>query len=335
MIETPAAQALAEQLGQVEERLGRLLVSGWRQAGSEAGDLRQDAEALVEAGLPELAARVLAVSEAGGPAEALRAIALAKSACQLVRARLPVQGPPAGWTVLTPPTRSKRSNAKTSPDMLVPIGRLLLDGREVWACARPPRNQWLLLEPPFPPEEAEPTDAAPPLPTGLFGRLRQQLDRALGGEAAPSAPWMHHLLQGRRVWQARYPLGADQDVDLYRLDGAEWVARPEETERYGLHAFYQTLTDRILVSGALVFPTGGGLRLMELDRADPAVFVWLDSSAAEVFGRAPTEKVWTISWTEGKSIVPVAIVTRPERGDPPRLIHLIPGSPEHVLTRPG
>ena len=333
MIEAPAARALAEQLGQVEERLGRLLVSGWRQASTEADDLRQDAEALVEAGLPELAARVLAVAEAGGPTEALRAIALAKSACQLVRARLPVQGPPAGWTVLAPPTRSKRSNAKTSADMVVPIGRLVLDGREVWACARQPRNRWLLLEPPFPLEEAETAEAVPAAPGGFLSRLRRQIDRAWGGDEGPPAPWMHHLLQGQLVWQARHPIGADAEVDMYTLEGAEWVAEPG-AEPFSYRAFYQTLTDRILISGAPAFASGGGFRLMELDRADPAALVWLDGSAAEEFGCAPTEKVWTISWNEGKAIVPVAIVTRPDRGDPPRLIHLIPGAPEHVLTSP-
>ena len=89
MIEAATARELVERLRQVEERLERLLTSGWRQSRTEAADLRQDADALTEAGLPELAARVRAVAEANDSAEALQAIALATSACRLLRARLP------------------------------------------------------------------------------------------------------------------------------------------------------------------------------------------------------------------------------------------------------
>src|SRR5689334_12123181 len=173
MIETPAAHALAEQIGQVEERLARLLISGWRQAGPEAAELRQHADDLVEAGLPELAVRVRAVAEAGGPIEALQATALAKSACRLMRVRLPARGVPDGWTPLEPP--KKKGGART--ETLIPISRVLLDGREVWFCARPNRNQLLLIEPPFPVEETKTTAAAPPEPTGVFGRLRRQIEQ--------------------------------------------------------------------------------------------------------------------------------------------------------------
>jgi hypothetical protein len=92
------------------------------------------------------------------------------------------------------------------------------------------------------------------------------------------------------------------------------------------------LTGRILISGALVFPSGGGFRLMELERDDPAAFIWLDPTAADAFGRASTDKVWSIVWTEGRAIVPVALVTRGDRGNPSCLTHLIPGAPEDVLV---
>ena len=328
MIETVAARELVDRLRQVEERLERLLTSGWRQARSEAEDLRQEADLLAEAGLPELAARVRTVAEANDPGEALQAIALATNACRLLRVRLPGAGVPDGWAPLTP----ARPKAGSGTDTLVPISRLLLDGREVWACAHPPRNQWILLELPFPAEEPAPSMAPPPARGGLFSRLRRQMDRVLGSEAGAPAPWMHHLLRGRLVWRARYPLGADRDVSLCTLEQPAWETAGTETVKYGIHAFYQTLTGRILISGALVFPSGGGFRLMELERDDPAALVWLDPSAAEAFGRAPTEKVWSIVWTVGNTIAPVAIVTRGERGDLPRLTHLIPGAPEDILV---
>ena len=103
MIEAATARELVERLRQVEERLERLLTSGWRQSRTEAADLRQDADALAEAGLPELAARIRAVAEANDPAEALQAIALATSACRLLRARLPAEAVPEGWTPLCRP----------------------------------------------------------------------------------------------------------------------------------------------------------------------------------------------------------------------------------------
>ena len=324
MIDATAAHDLSEQLRRVEERLERLLTSGWRQARSEAVDLRQDADALAEAGLPELGVRVAAVAEANDAGEALQAIALATSACRLLRLRLPAGGVPEGWAPLARPS----PKATSSTDTLVPVARVLLDRREVWACARPPRGQWLLLEPPFPAEEPASPVAPSPAAAGIFGRLRRQIDRVRGAESAPAAPWMHHLVRGQLVWRARYPLGATGDVDFYRMDRPAWVTEPD-TERYGIQAFHQTLAARILVSGAPIFPSGGGFRLVELSRDDPAAYVWLDPSAADVFGAAPYEKAWSIAWTEAGAVVPVALIAR---GDPPRLTHLIPGASQDVLT---
>jgi hypothetical protein len=234
---------------------------------------------------------------------------------------------PDGWAPLSP----SRRKVGAGTDMLVPVARLVLEGREVWACAHPPRNQLLLVEPPFPVEEPEPS-VAPPAPAGLVGRLRRQMDRVLGSESGPPAPWMYHLLRGRLVWRARYPLGADRDVSLCALEQPAWETSGSETVQYGVQAFYQTLTARVLVNGAVVFPSGGGFRLMELERDDPAAFVWLDSSAAEAFGRAPTKKVWSIVWTVGNTIAPIALVTRGDRGSRPCLTHLIRGTPEDVLS---
>lgn len=331
MIETSASRALAEQLEQVEERLGRLLISGWRQAGPEAADLRNDADGLVEVGLPELAARVTAVAEAGGPAEALRAIALAKSACRLMRGRLPVQGPPDNWTVLAPPKGPKRKKAGSATDTLVPISRLMLDGREVWICARPNRNQLLLVEPPFPVEETEATSAAPPEPTCLFGRPRRQIGQALGGDTSHSLPWLHHRLRGTLRWRAQYPLGVQGDVGYWTLDDPSWE-KEETNSQDVLHGFHLRLSTVGLEDNMLVFWNVNGFRIKQLERDDPALYIWLDPSAAEALGRAPTPKLWAITWTEGKAVVPLALLTPGSKARPPRLTHLIPGSPEDLLV---
>lgn len=331
MIETPAARALDEQLGQVEERLGRLLISGWRQAGPEAADLRNDADALVDAGLTEVAARVAAVAEAGGPAEALQAIALAKSACRLMRARLPVQGPPDDWTVLAAPKRSKRSKAGTATETLVPISRLLLEGREVWACARPNRNQLLLVEAPFPVEETEVTPAAPPEPTGVFGRLRRQIGQAFGGDTREPSPWLHHRLRGTLRWRAQYPLGVQGDVGYWTLDDPSWE-KTESNSRDVLHGFHLHLSTVKLEDNMLVFWNVNGFRIKQLERDDPASYIWLDPSAADALGQAPTPRIWTIVWTEGKAEVPLALLTPGSKSRQPVLTHLIPGLPEAALV---
>lgn len=331
MIETAAARALDEQLRQVEERLGRLLISGWRQAGSEAADLRNDADGLVEACLPELAACLAAVAEAGGPAEALRAIALAQSACRLMRTRLPVPGPPDGWTVLAPPKPPRRPKAGATSDTLVPISRLLLEGREVWACARPNRNHLLLVEPPFPVEETEATSAAPPEPTGVFGRLRRQIGQAFGGEARASSPWLHHRLQGTLRWRARYPLGVDGDVSCWTLEEPSWE-KTEPSSRDVLQGLHLRLSAVKPEDEMLVFWNVNAFRISEIQRDDPAEYTWLDPSAAEALGRAPTAKLWAITWTEGKAVVPLALLTPGSKARPPRLTHLIPGLPEDLLV---
>ncbi len=325
MIEAVAARELVDRLREVEERLERLLTSGWRQARAEAADLHHEADALIQAGLPELAARVRAVAEANDSGEALQAVALATSACRLLRARLPVVGVPDGWAPLTPskPPRPTRSEA------LVPISRLLLDGREVWVCTRTNRNELLLVEPPFPPTEPEP---APAPPTGMLGRLRRQVNQALGGETREPSHWLNLRLAGTLHWQAQYPLGAQGDVGYWRLEDPDWVKPQGHPDEQRLHNVLQPLMQNVLQDGIPLFWTSGGFRIRRLDRDDPASYVWLDPTTADVFGRVPARKVWAITWMEDAAIVPVAVVTPGEKGIPPRLTHLIPGAPEDVLS---
>jgi hypothetical protein len=329
MIESAAAQTLTEQLRQVEERLGRLLISGWRQAHAEAADLRQDADALAEAGLPALAARIVAVAEAGDTGQALQAIALAMSACRLLRTRLPSQTVPDGWLPLTP-TRKSQSHRT---EALVPISRLLLDGREVWACTRTNRNQMLLVEPPLPPDEPAPAPANTDSPKGVFGRLRQRIGLSPAGEPREPSNFLRHRLAGTLHWQAQYPLGTQGDVGYWTLEDPAWVT--DHDEQNSLLPFQRLLAANTLQDGTPLFWSSGGFRVHALQRDDAASYVWVDPSAAEAFAMAPTEKVWSIVWLEGAAVVPVALVTPAGKVSPPRLTHLIAGAPEETLIAMG
>lgn len=330
MIETAAARELVEQLLHVEERLGRLLASGWRQAGAEAADLRHDAATLAEAGLIEVAARLSAVAEAGSVSEALPAIAVAASACRLLRIRLLASPLPDGWIPLDP----LRARSRTGPDTLLPVARLLLEGREVWLCAwvkgtQWTHTQWLLIEAPLP-ASTEPV-AEPASTPGLFVRLRQRVGRALGVTAASGAPWLSRQLRGRLVWQARYPVGADSQVTLCALEDPAWQSELDQRDRH--RHLREILAGRAPPTTTYLAATSG-IRLMEIRRADAATYTWLDPSAAEAFAAVPTEKAWAVVWTERAAMMPVALVTPAGWGSPARLTHLLPGSPTDVLSIP-
>jgi hypothetical protein len=320
MIEAAAARQLSERLGQVEDRLERLLTSGWRQARAEAAALRQDADALADAGLPELGARVAAVAEAGGPDEALRAIALGTSACRLLRSRLPASAPPSGWT----PLKRAASGRAPHTEALLPLSRLRLDGREVWVCTRPNRNELLLVEPPFPAPAVEPAAA------GVFARLRREIGQALGGEAAPPGIWLRRRLRGTLRWQAQYPLGVQGDVGFYTLEGAGWAAETDEQD--GLHHVRRALASGKLQDGTPLFWTSAGFQIRQLDRDDPAACIWLDPTAAEAFGTASDARPWAIVWLEGAAVVPVARLVLGGPGRSVRVVHLLPGSPSDVIS---
>jgi hypothetical protein len=328
MIEAATARELVERLRQVEDRLGRVLASGWRQARGEAADLRHDADALAEAGLTELAARLMAVAEAGSAGEALPAIALATSACRLLRARLLAEAVPDGWVPLAPP----KSRARASVETVLPIARLWLEGREVWACARPTRAGWLLLDPPFPAKQEQPASANADTPSGIFGRLRRQLGQVLGDQASAQTPWLHRRLRGRLIARARYPLGADGQVTRCTIKQPAWVDEPEAHDPFG--ELRPMLTGSAPLTSPRRYAMLGGIRLLELQRADPSVYAWLDPSGADALRAAPTAKVWGIVWVESQAVVPLALVTPAEHGRPPHLTHLIPGAPSEPLSLP-
>src|SRR4051794_34408591 len=126
-------QDVAERLGRVEDRLERLLASGWRNVAAEAADLAGEADAPAAPGLPHLAERLRAVAVAPGGAGGPPAPPLAAAACRLVRARLPADAAPAGqWADLLQAEKGR----EPAVERLIPIARMALGDGEAWACVR-------------------------------------------------------------------------------------------------------------------------------------------------------------------------------------------------------
>ena len=156
------------------------------------------------------------------------------------------------------------------------ISRLLLDGREVWACLWVARNRCILLEPPFPAEEAPAEPEQAPQGGGVFGKLKRRIG-LIAEDAVPTASrWLNERLRGTLVWQARHPLGAEADLACCTLDRAEWVAEADEQKT--LSPFRQKLAANALEDGLTMSWTAGGLRVVALNRADSAAYCWLDPS---------------------------------------------------------
>ena len=164
----------------------------------------------------------------------------------------------------------------------------------------------------------------------MFGRLRRQIGQALGGgETAQPSVWLRRRLGGTLRWQAQYPVGSQGDAGYYSLDDPIWVPDAGEQDTAPLR---QMLARDKLRDGTPLIQNSGGFRIRELQRDDPASYVWLDPSAVEAFATAPTEQVWAIAWMEGAAIVPVALLTPGGRVNPARLTHLIPGAPSDVIS---
>jgi hypothetical protein len=328
VIEREIALALAEQVRQVEARLERLLASGWRQARGEAAELRADADLLSETGLTEIARRVAAVAEANDATEALHTIALAVNACRQLRLRLDDAEVPAGWLPLAAPKRTSR----VEPDRLLPIARLRLPGRDVWACAWLGKHRWLLLEPPFP-EPVAAGVAVPVAETGIFGRLRRQLGQVLGGETPAASFWLRRRLSGSLRWLGRYPLGAQHEVACCALDDVAWET--DDGMDVLLRAFRESAGADTLTDGHPILAATPGFSVRKVQRGKLDDYVWLDATAEAELRQMPDDQVWMIVWTERGALVPVARIVPGGSGRPARLAHLIPGTPEVILGSPG
>ena len=334
MIEPGTARQLVEVILRVEERLTRLLSSGWRQASTEAADLHHEADALSDAGLPALAARVSAVAAATDASSALHAIALASSACQLIRTRLLVSEPPDDWQPIRPP-KSRNTRAKSTGDVLLPLARVQFSEREVWACGWLNRNQVVLLEPPLP---ASPTPLLQPAESGgLLSRMQQRLLRAIAPaeEAVPPLFWLHRKLRGTLRWQARHPVGAASEIAACTMLDAEWQPEEEHAERQQLTAFRTDLAaNTVKEDYAPLNWTVNTLRFMRLDRADIASYVWLDSTVATAFSEIASPDAQALVLAADNIVVPLAVLRPGDTHRNARIVHLIPGLPADVLDAP-
>jgi hypothetical protein len=320
--ETAFLHDVGEQVRSVEARLERLVASGWRNAAAEAADLAEAAAALDELGLAALAERLRRVVAAADGAAALPAIALSLSACHQLRARLAADRlQPGDWSPLAPPRRQ----AAQTPARLIPVGRMAVGREEVWACIRL-RGQWT--------DECFLVDSSSPnRPAGdtLDG------EAAAGGPAnngpdrlADEPPWLRCIVEGRLAWQARYPLGASGEVERCRLAGGN-VVGPSDAEAHALAALLQAL-GKPYKDGATVLSGTGGLRLRHLERAEAGTYVWPDPAAAAAFAGVRDEKAWALTWVEGATIRPLALLSPPGFFKHPALIHLVPGLPQTPLN---
>jgi hypothetical protein len=326
----------ARRLRRVEERLERLLASGWRNAHQEAADLGDEAGALAEAGLERLAERLRAVAAARSAAQGLAAVTLALAGCRLLRARLAPGGPvpangagaaavPAGAAAAgewAPVGRERRGRSSRSAapaagaDQVVPVGRMALAGGEAWACLRlrgSVPGEWVLVEP-----------AA--LPEGV---------RALRTASGTEPAWLGTVLDGRLRWRARYPLGAAGSVERCVLEDAAPAA---ESDDNGQRTGQLRLVDHTRATLAKGWKAGtalldgyGPVRLEQLDPADADAYLWADPAAAAALRECGTERVWAIVWNRGGSQAPLALLSPPGFLRKASLVHLVPGRPNSPL----
>lgn len=321
-----------DRLRRVEDRLERLLASGWRIAAAEAADLTDEADALAELGLLDLANRLRMVGRANGESEALPRIALALTAIRLIRARLPADDPPPGsWGPLVDRTTRRAA----SFDRLVPLGRLALGDEEVWACARirgVVAFEIVLLYPVWmEPRSREHVASS----SGGFQPSLAQDDpdaAAKSGRPAtvsmPSVPWLYKHLRGHLRWQARYPLGANGEAQLFTLTDAEWRLPEGQVDLFA--PFREALDRGKLKDGQRVL-AAGELRAMKLDPAQAESCVWPDPAVSAAFRAAAQERVWTLAWARSDQIVPLAILIPGDASRGARLVHLVPGNPTVAL----
>lgn len=326
-------QDVCDRLRQVEDRLERLLASGWRNASAEAADLTSEADGLADLGLSEFAGRLRRVAAATSVREALPAIALALSACRLLRARLAVDAaPPGSWAPLV--AAKKRSTAAS--DRVLPVARVALaDDEEVWACTRVSRgfaSELLLIEPPqLEATFSDVVQSASGLVTRLFrGRKGTAGSAGDSAERGVTFPWLRRSIQGQLRWRARYPLGASGEVQHCVLEDASWAAVPKDEED-PLAPFRETLASGKLEDGQMVVRGGGQLRVKQLEAAMATSYVWPAPSTEAAFRSVVSDRHWALAWMQGALTTPLALIVPGGRLHKPRLIHLVPGNPEETI----
>ena len=284
---TRQESTLVERLVEIEERLTRLLVSGWRSSAIEARDLRHLAASIDRVGATELAARLTAVADAKNAADALRAISLATATCRLLRVHVAADVPAEGrWRTFADGAASGHL------DRVIPLGALTVadggDGQplDVWSCLRLRgafSADWILLEP----VDVEPA-------------------------------WLRRGLQGRLRWTGRFPLGAAGEVQVCELAFAA-PAPGFQPGQDPLEPFRETLSAGTLEDDAWVLGGGGVLRARECDLDAMGGYVWTNNSAPSWLREALRPAEWVLVWVQGEMETLVAAVQ--EDG---AVVHLTP-----------
>jgi len=278
-------------LSQVEEKLGRMLASGWRNAGPDAAGFARDAEALAAVGLHDVAARLRDVASATGPIEGLRAVTLASAACRLARAHLVDTPPPDAHAKPLLPRRPRAADRLS----LVPLGRMTVEGDVVWSClqSRGYAWEWLLLDPPEWNES--------------------------------SGPWLACGVEGFPVWSGRYPFGAIAEVTRVALHDVEWIELDPETA--DLPALGDLHSGKMR-STQIPLWGGGYLTLAPLDAETLDRLNWLDERVAADLIATPSQ-LWGLVWDQQRDRILTAAFLRGDGWC--RVVHLTPGCPDEEL----
>lgn len=309
-------QEVADRLRRLEDRLERLLASGWRNAGAEAASLAAEGEALAEAGLPGLGERLAKVAAAAGGApvgtapvgadavgaapatsaptagadEALPAVAMALAATRLLRARLPADAPPPGaWAPLSAPAPGARKRVPAG-DRVVPVCRVPHAEGEMWVGVR------------------------------LRGSFAEEL--VLVEPTGEHRPWLRHVLEGSLRWQARHQLGASGDYQVCTVTNPSWTDLEEDA---------LLLVPKDPRKDQLIFSGGGGLRLVQVVPDDLHVYAWLHPSMMEAARVALQHSQWALAWVDGALVAPLAVLSPGGLLRRARLYQLVPGAPAEVL----
>lgn len=298
---------VAERLQTIEARLDRLLAMGVRDSGERAA-LGDDAAALAELGLAETGRRLQAVAAAEGAMATLGAVALARTACRLVRLRLPATEPPGEWTPLQP--RSRRSKTQIT---LLPIARMALAGGEAWVCAVMERHALsgvMLVEPPSP-EQPLMMQAAL-LPEG-----------ASGPDSSGSMRWLRTEIRDRTQWRVSHvlgPLGAGGRpaapaavLMRVRLSGGDTtVVTGEQEQHFG--PLLNGLTRGPMRDGLHATDPPAAFRIRAVTPAAVAGYAWPDATTAAVFQAIAPADGWVLTWERAEIVFPVALLRRQHEG---------------------
>lgn len=284
---------------ETEQRLERLLATGWRNARAESAAFKLQAEVLAGFGLETLSRHLNRVAASTAVDDALQSVTLAIAACRLLRARLAGEpDPECQWQPLAP-------NRKHPPgDRLVPVGRMAVGADEAWACIRLRGSlsaEWYLVDPP--------TEIEEPV-------------------------WLRTAITGQLRWRARYALGASLEVQHCWIHGVSEV-QPTEAESRALDHARQMLQNP--KEGGTLFTGHGGIRLLRLDPADAESYLWTGEESKHAFRGAADRELLGLCWvdrTSGKTqtVIPLTLLEPLGFSNQGAIIHLVPGLPATPLA---